>query len=457
MFDLFTHASCPNQISVFAFTAIFSGVWYGLWLRLQLQRRSGIEVDGDMIWRDLGRFAVSICSSSVAGVVYSFAQMQIFLSRSEADSFSITDRRHYELQARSFRHATVDYFFQGVQIVFVINALNKLVLRVSDHASHSYYNDARDFDLRRKFDFRDCMGQYKMYYLVRSMNVVALMAAFLTFVALVVRSAFAAERAALLDQAAASLNTAGHATVLQSIQSNETNSMWISSARHYLFAVTWVFAFAKFLLFFPACIVMFRRVQRRLVGIVREMDHRPDCGTVLLPFEFSPQSVNGQRRGSRAAEHTQTQIEMEAGEARRFLGSLSSAAAAQRVRFTICLALALISLLVLASYAVVSAVARINERSSICERCGSCQSVPHLIRNWMIFTPELRPLLLSLSTALPQILSLWLMMSRHDRDMMAHPARFRSDLQQVSTLIDIDNSREAVLRKERLRMGIDLL
>jgi hypothetical protein len=127
-----------------------------------------------------------------------------------------------------------------------------------------------------------------MYYLVRSMNVIALMAAFLTFVAFLVRSAFAAERAALMDQAAASLNTAGHATVLQSIQANETNSMWISSARHYLVAVTLVFAFSKFLLFFPACIVMFRRVQLRLVGIVREMDHRPDNGIVFLPFEFSP-------------------------------------------------------------------------------------------------------------------------------------------------------------------------
>jgi hypothetical protein len=301
------------------------------------------------------------------------------------------------------------------------------------------------------------MGQYKMYYLVRSMNVIALMGAFLTFLAFVGRSAFAAERAALLDQAAASLNTAGHETVLQNIQANETNSTWISSARHYLVAVTLVFTFSKFLLFFPACIVMFRRVQLRLVGIVREMDHRPDSGKVLLPFEFSPQAANGHRRASGAAEHAQNQIEMEAGEARRFLGSLSSAAVAQRVRFTICLAFALISLLLLAAFAVTSAVARISEPNSVCELCGSCQSVPHLIRTWLIFTAEFRPLLLSLSIALPQILSLWLMMSRHDRDMMVHPWRFRSDLQQGSPLDDINNSSEAVLRKERLRMGIDLL
>jgi hypothetical protein len=48
-----------------------------------------------------------------------------------------------------------------------------------------------------------------------------------------------------------------------------------------------------FLLFFPACIVMFRRVERRLKTIMQEMSLRSDVGTVFLPYEFSPAAADG--------------------------------------------------------------------------------------------------------------------------------------------------------------------
>lgn len=404
-----------------------------------------------MIWRDFGRFAGSICASSVAGVIYSFAHIQRDLLRTEARIVRIPERR-FELQALENRNATVVYVFQGIQFVCVVFALNKLVLRVSDHASHSYYNEARDFDLRRTIDFRDCMGQYRLYYLVRSMNGIALMFAVLTSLVFIVRSAFAAERAALLQQASASFNTTGHTTIRQYLDANETTTSYISALRHYLYAVTLVFTFTKFLLYFPACIVMFHRVHRRLAGIIAEMDHRPDHGDVFLPFEFSPQATNGEHGGPGAAGHAQTQIEMPIGEARQFLGKLSSGATAQQMKFSACLALSLIALLVLASFSFIFAVGRTGIRSIACQSdCQACQSVSFLIRRWLVFTPEFRPVLFSVTFALPQIVSLWLMMSRDDREMMMHPWKFRSDLQSTN-----GNDTDSVLRNHRLRMGIEM-
>jgi hypothetical protein len=418
---------------------------------LQLQRRSGIEIDGDVIWRDFGRFAGSICASSVAGVVYSFAHIQRDLLRTEARTVTIPER-HFELQALQERNSTVGYVFQGIQFVCVVFALNKLVLRVSDHASHSYYNHARDFDFRRTFDFRDCIGEYRLYYLVRSMNGIALMFGVLTFLSFVVLSAFTAERAVLLRQASTSFSTTDHAKILQHLDANETNVSIISSSRLFLYAVTLVFIFSKFLLYFPACIVMFHRVHRRLAGIIAEMGHRPHHGDVLLPFEFSRQAAHGDDSGPGAAESTQTQIEMPIGEARQFLGELSSAATAQRIKFSACLAISLVALLLLATFSVTFAVARTGRRSTGCQSdCESCQFISFLIRTWILFTPEFRPVLFSVNFALPQIVSLWLMMSRDDRQMMMQPRKFRSDLQTTD-----GNDRNSVLRNHRLRMGIEM-
>ena len=70
------------------------------------------------------------------------------------------------------------YIFHPVQLLCFIYALNTLLRRVSDHASHSYYNVARDLNRTgtssKKFDFRDCIGEYALYYWVRSMHVIAI-------------------------------------------------------------------------------------------------------------------------------------------------------------------------------------------------------------------------------------------------------------------------------------------
>ncbi len=79
----------------------------------------------------------------------------------------ITRRQHYE------RYSASDSVFVGfdimypVQLLSFIYALKTLLRRVSDHASHCYscYNFARDLrttNTDKKFDWRDCIGQYAL-------------------------------------------------------------------------------------------------------------------------------------------------------------------------------------------------------------------------------------------------------------------------------------------------------
>ena len=70
-----------------------------------------------------------------------------------------------------------------------------------------------------------------------------------------------------------------------------------------------------------------------------------------------------------------------------------------------------------------------------------------------VFRPEGFPLLLSLSSTLPLVFSLWLMTTPEDRALLLHPGRFcteRISLQPVQT------EREENLYAERLRLGINL-
>jgi hypothetical protein len=307
-----------------------------------------------------------------------------------------------------------------------------------------------------KFDWRDCVGQYRLYYLVRSLHVLAMLLCGITIAARVVAAALAIEAAKFYDEAAAACNAEGTDTrsaadreiwnVAKSTSDGKTGEA--VSASRVIEAAVLVLTAGTFLLFFPACIVMFRRVERRLDAIIRQMNHRSDLGTVFLPYEFSPEAADGARG----------QVEMQVVEARAFLGRLKSAAAEQGMRFFLCLLLVLAALVLRAAFAVFTAVANIDSKNSeynpACGVCGSCQGVRYLMHTWYYYTPEPFALVISTCSTLPLMLSLWLMMTKEDRALMLNPGRFRTD---AIALQPVADEAAARLNAERVRMGIQLL
>jgi hypothetical protein len=205
-----------------------------------------------------------------------------------------------------------------------------------------------------------------------------------------------------------------------------------------------------FLLYFPAVIVMFRRVERRLHALIQEMDHRSDVGTAFLPFEFSP----------RAADGSETQTELSIVDVRRHLGDIKSSAALQKRRFLYCLVLVLIALFLLTLNAMFVLVATANAGMTVqadddvCGVCdASCRPVGNLQLTWYLYAPEVFPLVASLCSTLPLVFSLWLMTTPEDRALLLHPRRF---LTEQMSLNPIETPREAQLRIERARLGINM-
>jgi hypothetical protein len=210
----------------------------------------------------------------------------------------------------------------------------------------------------------------------------------------------------------------------------------------------------SFLLFFPACIVMFRRVERRLNNIIKEMSHRSDVGNVFLPYEFSPGGAQSQVEMQDGA---QSQVEMQVVDARAFLSRMKSAAAAQRMRFFLCMVLVLFALVAQATIFFLVSLAIYVFNSSVnddCGECEACQVVEYLISGWVDNTPEWFPLIVSTLTTLPLMFSLWLMTTKEDRELMLNPGRFRADSIALQPALCEASAR---LKTERVRMGIELL
>ena len=431
-----------------------SGICYGLQRRLLLWRRRGWEVVGDRVWENLGLYSGWMCTGCVAGLIASATHMlgEVQYHGSRAP---VTRLQFYELRAASNRHSAAWCIFFPIQQLCVMYAMNILLRRVADHASHSYYNDARDQDNGRmpgQFDWRDCIGQYKLYYLVRwHSKLVMLLCAAMTVTRFVV-AAFRAETAELYSETMAACAEHGADTdmslllfrtkVIPSFHHIDRSSAAARSIESAIFVIMAV----GFLLFPPACIVMFRRVERRLDAIIQEMDHRTSIGNVFLPKEFSSAAEDGD----------QSQVEMSVVEARVYLGRLKFSAAAQRRQFFFCLAFVLLALVVLASLSLLVVYFTANTQFDNCsapESCESCQTIPTLMFLWYRAVPELFVLVNSSCSTLPLLSSLWLMMTREDRALLLHPHRFRAD---AIALQASDRGTEAKLKAERLRMGIEL-
>jgi hypothetical protein len=377
-------AHTVQQISACAFSALFSATFFLLDYRLLLWRRSGKQVDGDRVWKNLRRFSGCMFASCVAGIISFSFNLQSATFFHDAFEPGITRRRSFErFSAFSFLLIPVDIFLP-VQLLCFICALMTLLQRVSDHASHSYYNVARDRNRRtgttgKIFDWRDCIGEYALHYWVRSMHVIAMVACSLLLVARCVAAGFRAEVAGLLKQAAASTDVNGGDTdtsrsyINTTVPNAVTNKAKQRLQQMLLKPQLSVFVSSGFVLFFPAIIVMFRRVERKMEGLILEMDHRSDAGNAFLPVEFSP----------RAADGSVTQTEMPIVEVRQYLRDIEAAAALQRRRFVFCLLLVTVALIALALRAVFVAFFMFDSQfNRDCGPCESCQEVAYFMLIW---------------------------------------------------------------------------
>jgi hypothetical protein len=281
------------------------------------------------------------------------------------------------------------------------------------------------------------------------MHVIAMVLCSLNIAARIVAAGFTAKLARLYDDAAAATDFQGKETdasraIFKETEDEEKAFRTSIAVASIIQSATLFFVSSGFLLFFPASIVMFRRVERKMEALLQELHLRTDVGTAFLPFEFSPAAADG----------SETQNEMPIADARQYMRDLQSSAAAQRWRFVFCLVFVTLALLALTSNALFTAISYADTaRNPSCGRCAECQSVQYFMVQWLLFTPEFFTLTLSLCTMLSLIFSLWMMTTPEDRELLMHPSKF---LSVRLSLHPVESSRESELKSHRIRMGIEL-
>jgi hypothetical protein len=410
----------------------------------------GKIVENDHIWDNFGQFSGILCGGFVFGAVSWCAYIQNIGHGYNALDHGITRHQFYIASALKFRYFSVFSIFYPIHVLCDTLAKCLLLCRMCDHCSHSYYNQARDMEQGRmsgdgRWDFRDCIGQYTLYNSVRRIKVVALVLCVLNIATRVALAGLHAHVSIAFDEAAASCDSEGRDTHTSSQLQADINALLFDGAdklisvSRVIEAAVLVLMFTAYLLCFPPCVMMFWRVQRRISDIIGEMHHRPDEVTVLLPFEFSDQD---------AVVGEPTQIEVQAGAARTFLGNIRKRALQQRNRFACFCVIKLITLLDMTILAIFVANFTIasSSREASCPPCAPCQTLQQLMRTWFDYTSALAVLNSCACSTLPLTLSLWLMMTARDRALMMRPYLQEVPLQPV----------QAMIERHCLRMGIEL-
>jgi uncharacterized membrane protein (DUF485 family) len=293
-----------------------------------------------------------------------------------------------------------------------------------------------------------CIGEYALEKLHRAISQAVALASVAGLLALVVAAVYSVKAAAAFDQASAACDAQGDGTNSSKALSNDANNFVNIANDAYaveavLEAIVLVVMSAAYTVFIPVCVSMFGRAERRLNRILGNIEYKLDRTSVVLPAEYSPQAADDAAAGG--------EIRMRCDQAKELLRITLAEATAQRRRFVAACVIVLLTFFIRASFDLLNAYANVNSSKTSCgSECDPCQSDQWLIMTWLGYTPEFQATAVALSSPLPLVVSLWLMMTKEDRMQLVSPAAKEHE----RLLPDQNQNRVLASRKN---MAIDLL
>jgi len=363
------------------------------------------------MWGRLGWFSGLVCVSGVTGAIAWGTYMQSNSFYYEAHAPGVSDQQKYAQDASSDRWYAVFLALYPVELMCLIISTLMLLRRLSHHASRSYFN-SQDQDMDDKVDVLDCIGEYALEKLHRVIDAVVVVCIVVGMLAMDVAAAYIVQEAGSYDQAAAACDAQGNSTdrstaLLADAHYSTTTARTAASVQAVLEAVVLTIMSTAYMVFLPVCIATFGRAERRLIGHLSEIEHKADNVPVFLPAEFS--RGQGSAAGGR-------RVRMRCDKALELMRMTLEVATALRRRFVAACGVVLITFIFRAAYDFLKAYDSFNTlENPDCDICDPCQTDAFLIRTWLGYTPEFHAIVVTLSSPLPLVLSLWLMMTKEER------------------------------------------
>ncbi len=365
------------------------------------------------MWGRLGWFSGLVCASGVAGAIAWGTYMQSNSFYYEAYAPGVTEQQKYAQFASANRWYAVFHVFDPLYFLCLIISTLMMLRRLSNHASHSYNSKARDMDDQVEvFGCIGDIGEYALEKLHRVIAAVVVVCIVVGMVAMDVAAAYIVQEAGLYDQAAAACDARGKSTDRSKALITDASARYMIgrtaiSVQAVLEAVVLVIMSTAYMVFIPVCVAMFGRAERRLIFFLGEIEHKADNVPVFLPAEFS--RGQGSSSGGR-------KVQMRCDKALELTRMTLAVATAQRRRFVAACGVVLITFILRASFNLLKAYASFNtSRNPACGMCDPCQTDASLIRSWLSYTPEFQAIVVTLSSPLPLVISLWLMMTKEER------------------------------------------
>ncbi len=381
---------------------------------MEIRKRREYAVVG-AVWRNLGRFSGLVLLGCVAGAVSWLAFMMAIEYQFQANAPSVTARQRNAFTATSLRWYLVWDFFYPVEVLCLVLCLMMLLRRLSAHALHGNSSQnapprSRDDNVRSWHCITE-LSPEKLQRFIASIEIIAVVCCVAGVLAMFVAIGFSLESANMYDQAAAACDDQGGSNEFSdNLFRNALNKLLKAvialSAQNVLEAVVLVMICVAYTIFVPVSVAMFSRTKLRLSEALDGIANNRDDEQVMIPAEYAPVEADG----------AVGKITMNCGDAKALLRKKCESVHARRQRFVTACGIVLVAFMARASAALMNAFVFFNySENNQCGTCEPCQNDAFLIRKWLDYTPEFQRVIVTFSSPLPMVISLWLMMTKKER------------------------------------------
>jgi hypothetical protein len=352
-----------------------------------------------------------MCVGSVAGAVSWGANMQINTLNFDHLKVASSNPEFYSTYASIQRWQAAFYIMYGMEFLSFIIPKLMMLGRLTENTTGSSKAKSVDMDrVRRQWrGGSDGLRRRALPMLFRAMAAAVVVCSVVGMVANCRASAYYVQSAWLLDEAATSCAITVNCSLYLQSYSIRDKAHTAYSVQSMCEAVALMITALSYLLLVVRSVALYRRAERVVATALLSLSDK-SFERSTLPAVFAEADYTG------SADST---VQLETSSAVEVLEGTQKAAADKRWRLIAACAIVLLSFPARAAFDLLQAYsninARLHERNPLCGPCDACQSEQYLINTWIVNTPEFQPIVVAVSSPLPMMWSLWLMMSAWER------------------------------------------